>query len=80
MHVFEFADGNHLARSPQAGPNSSPPTHSLYPNLFSAHSASIRAKACRPRCTDIAHQPVVLLLRHELALAVSGAGVPILGR
>ena len=50
------------------------------PNLFSAHSASIRTKACRPPCPDIAHQPAVLLLRHEHALAVSGAGVPVLGR
>ena len=50
------------------------------PDLFSAHSASIRPEACRPPCPDIAHQPAVLLLRHEHALAVSGVEMSILGR
>lgn len=41
---------------------------------------SIRPAACRPPSPDVAHQPAVLLLRQEHALAVSGAHVSVLGR
>jgi hypothetical protein len=50
------------------------------PNLFSAHSASIRPEASSPACPDFAHHPAILLLRHEHALAVSGVEVSVLGR
>jgi hypothetical protein len=50
------------------------------PNLFPAHSALIRPEAGSPPCLDVAHQPAILLLRHEHALAVAGAHVSVLGR
>ena len=42
--------------------------------------ASIRPEANSPACPDVAHQPALLLLRHEHALAVSGVQVSVLGR
>ena len=49
-------------------------------NLFPADHASIRPEARRPPCPDVAHQPALLLLRHEHALAVTGVEVSVLGR
>ena len=53
---------------------------SIAANTFPAHSASIRPEANSPACPDVAHQPALLLLRHEHALAVSGVEVSVLGR
>jgi hypothetical protein len=38
-------------------------------NTFPADNASIRPEANSPPFPDVAHQPAVLLLRHEHALA-----------
>ena len=52
----------------------------LAPSLFFANSASIRSVARRPPRPDIAHQPAILLLRHEHVPSVAGAHVSVLGR
>ena len=49
-------------------------------NLFSGHSASTRPEASSPPSPDVAHQPAVLLLRHEHVPSVAGAHVSVLGR
>jgi hypothetical protein len=44
-------------------------------NLFSGHSASTRPEASSPPSPDVAHQPAVLLLRHEHVPSAAGAHV-----